>query len=155
MHELGIRGAPRGRSTVRTTLVAATGGRSADLVDRQFHTEAPNRLWVADLPYVKTHAGWVYVAFIIDVYSRYVVGWQASGSLGANVALDALEMAIWFRAGRAWTASSTTRVAGRNTWRSATRNVSPTLAWRGPLAPAETATTTPWLNRSKGSTRRR
>ncbi len=71
------------------------GGRPADLVDHQFHAEAPNRLWVADLTYVKAHAGWVYVAFILDVYSRFIVGWQASRSLGADLALDALEMAIW------------------------------------------------------------
>jgi putative transposase len=68
-------------------------------VDRQFHAEAPNRLWVANLTYVKAHAGWVYVAFIIDVYSRFIVGWQASRSLGADLALDALEMAIWARRG--------------------------------------------------------
>ncbi len=61
--------------------------------------EAPNRLWVADLTYVKTHSGWVYVAFILDVYSRFIVGWQASRSLGADLALDALEMAIWARHG--------------------------------------------------------
>jgi transposase InsO family protein len=86
--------------------------RPADLVDRQFHPEAPNRLWVADLTYVKTHTGWVYVAFIIDVYSRYIVGWQASRSLRADLALEALEMAIWARRGSAWTVSFTTRTAG-------------------------------------------
>jgi putative transposase len=99
MHELEIRGAVRGKSAVRTTIVGETSGRPADLVDRQFHAEAPNRLWVADLTYVKTHTGWVYVAFIIDVYSRFIVGWQASRSLGAELALDALEMAIWARRG--------------------------------------------------------
>jgi hypothetical protein len=80
MHALEIRGTVRGTATVRTTMGGQAGGRPADLVDRQFHAEAPNRLWVADLTYVKTHAGWVYVAFIIDVYSRYIVGWQASTS---------------------------------------------------------------------------
>ncbi len=99
MHALEIRGAVRGKSAVSTTIVGETGVRPADLVDRQFHAEAPNRLWVADLTYVKTHAGWVYVAFIIDVYSRFIVGWQASRSLGADLALDALEMAIWARRG--------------------------------------------------------
>ncbi len=99
MRALEIRGAVRGKSAVRTTIVGETGVRPADLVDRQFHAEAPNRLWVADLTYVKTHAGWVYVAFILDVYSRFIVGWQASRSLGADLALDALEMAIWARHG--------------------------------------------------------
>jgi putative transposase len=70
-----------------------------DLVDRNFVAPAPNRLWVADLTYVKTHTGWVYVAFIVDVFCRYVVGWQASRSLRTELALDALEMAIWARRG--------------------------------------------------------
>jgi hypothetical protein len=112
MHTLAIRGAVRGTPAVRTTLGGEAGWRPADLVERQFHAEAPNRLWVADLTYVKTHAGWVYVAFILDVYSRFIVGWQASQSLGADLAMDALEMAIWAAAGHAWTASSTTRIAG-------------------------------------------
>ena len=71
--------------------------RPPDLVDRQFRAPAPNRLWVADLTYVKTHSGWVYVAFVIDVFSRMVVGWQASRSLRSDLAIDALEMAIWNR----------------------------------------------------------
>ena len=61
---------------------------------------APNPLWVADLTYVKTHTGWVYIAFLIDVFSRFVVGWQASRSLRTELALDALEMAIWGRRGQ-------------------------------------------------------
>jgi putative transposase len=73
--------------------------RPADLVDRRFRAEAPNRLWVCDITYVKTHSGWVYVAFVIDVFSRRIVGWQVSRSLRADLALDALEMAIWARRG--------------------------------------------------------
>ncbi len=72
-------------------------GRPADLVERNFKAPAPNRLWVADLTYVKTHTGWVYVAFIIDVHSRFVVGWQASRSLRSDLAIDALEMAVFNR----------------------------------------------------------
>ena len=98
MRELGIRGVVRGK-IVRTTFGDEAAPRPADLVDRQFHATAPNRLWVADLTYVKTHSGWVYVAFVIDVFSRYVVGWQASRSLRTDLALDALEMAIWARRG--------------------------------------------------------
>ncbi len=77
MRDLGVRGVVRGK-TVRTTFGDEATERPADLVDRQFRAPAPNRLWVADLTYVKTHSGWVYVAFIIDVFSRSVVGWQAS-----------------------------------------------------------------------------
>jgi putative transposase len=95
MRDLGIVGAVRGK-TPRTT-VPGDGERAGDLVRRDFTAEAPNRLWVADLTYVKTHAGWVYVAFIIDVHSRFVVGWQASRSLRTDLALDALEMAIYAR----------------------------------------------------------
>ena len=98
MRALGIRGVVRGK-TVRTTFPDQAATRPADLVDRQFRAVAPNRLWVADLTYVKTHSGWVYVAFIVDVFSRYVVGWQASRSLRTDLALDALEMAIWARRG--------------------------------------------------------
>ncbi|MBO0747825.1 MAG: DDE-type integrase/transposase/recombinase, partial [Acidimicrobiaceae bacterium] len=68
--------------------------RPADLVNRNFRSSAPNRLWVADLTYVKTHSGWVYAAFVIDVFSRMVVGWQISPSLRSDLAIDALEMAV-------------------------------------------------------------
>jgi putative transposase len=98
MRDLGMRGVVRGK-TVRTTIGDEATERPADLVDRQFRAPAPNRLWVADLTYVKTHSGWVYVAFIVDVFSRYVVGWQASRSLRTDLALDALEMALWARRG--------------------------------------------------------
>jgi putative transposase len=99
MRQLGLRGVTRGK-TPRTTVVENRTERPADLVERRFATEAPNRLWVADLTYVKTHAGWVYVAFILDVFSRFIVGWQASRSLRTDLALDALEMAIFNRSDR-------------------------------------------------------
>lgn len=94
MRDMGLQGCRRGRTWVRTTTGDETLERPADLVERQFRAPAPNRLWVADLTYVKTHAGWVYVAFIVDVFSRRVVGWQASRSLRADLAIDALEMAV-------------------------------------------------------------
>jgi putative transposase len=97
MRTLGLRGVVRGKSNVRTTVTAETDHRPLDLVARQFRAPAPNRLWVADLTYVKTHRGWVYVAFVVDVCSRFVVGWQASRSLRTDLALDALEMALWAR----------------------------------------------------------
>ncbi|MCC5953359.1 MAG: IS3 family transposase [Acidimicrobiia bacterium] len=94
MRDLGLQGCRRGRIWVRTTEGDDRLDRPADLVERKFRAPAPNRLWVADLTYVKTHSGWVYVAFIIDVYSRMIVGWQASRSLRADLAIDALEMAV-------------------------------------------------------------
>jgi putative transposase len=100
MRELGLRGVVRGKPAVRTTVGDEASDRPADLVARQFRAPAPNRLWVADLTYVKTHSGWVYVAFIIDVFSRFVVGWQTSRSLRTDLALDALEMALWRRRAR-------------------------------------------------------
>jgi putative transposase len=100
MRKRGLRGMVRGRRGVRTTLPAAASERPADLVARQFQAPGPNRLWVADLTYVQTHIGWVYAAFIVDVFSRFVVGWQASRSLRADPALDALEMAQWARGAR-------------------------------------------------------
>jgi putative transposase len=97
MAEMGLQGCRRGRSFVITTEGDERLERPADLVEPTFKASAPNRLWVADLTYVKTHAGWVYVAFIIDVYSRMIVGWQASRSLRSDLAIDALEMAMFNR----------------------------------------------------------
>jgi putative transposase len=97
MRGLGIRGVVRGKAHGRTTVSDEASSRPLDLVARQFRAPAPNRLWVADLTYVKTHSGWVYVAFVVDVCSRFVVGWQASRSLRTDLALDALEMALWRR----------------------------------------------------------
>ncbi len=96
MRELGVRGAVRG-ATVRTTLPDGAAAWPADLVERDFRAAAPDRLWVTDLTYVRTFTGWVYVAFIIDVFSRRIVGWQLATHLRASLALDALEMAIWTR----------------------------------------------------------
>jgi putative transposase len=87
----------RGKTFTITTIGDERLERPRDLVERQFRAPAPNRLWVADLTYVKTFAGWVYVAFILDVYSRFIVGWQASRSLRSDLAIDALEMAVWNR----------------------------------------------------------
>ena len=97
MRANGLTGARRGKAFKVTTRSDDRQQRPADLVERRFRAPAPNRLWVADLTYVKTHAGWVYVAFIIDVYSRFIVGWQASRSLRSDLAIDALEMAVFNR----------------------------------------------------------
>jgi len=93
MRELGLAGVARGRVT-RTTVADEQVPRPADLVDRNFHTPAPNRLWVADLTYVRTWSGFVCVAFIVDAYSRRIIGWQIARSLRAELALDALKQAL-------------------------------------------------------------
>jgi putative transposase len=96
MDDLELSGVVRGKRK-RTTSPAEVSQRPADLVERNFTASAPNRLWVSDLTYVSTWSGFVYVAFVIDVFSRFIVGWRVSNSLHADLALDALEMAIWRR----------------------------------------------------------
>jgi putative transposase len=98
MRDLGLRGAMRGK-TRRTTTPDELAVRPADLVQRDFSAARPNELWVADITYVATWSGFVYTSFVIDAYSRFIVGWQASRSLRADLAIDALEMAIWHRSG--------------------------------------------------------
>jgi len=100
MRAAGLRGLLRDKSP-RTTRPAAETGRPADLVERDFTATGANELWVADLTYVRTAAGWVYAAFVLDVYSRMIVGWQVATSLYTDLALDALQMAIWRRGDRA------------------------------------------------------
>ena len=96
MRNLGLKGVVRGKPK-RTTVTDDTVDRPLDLVDRQFTADRPNRLWVADLTYVRTWSGFVYVAFVTDVFSRRIVGWQASRSLKTDLALNALEQAVWDR----------------------------------------------------------
>ena len=97
MRQMGLRGATRGKAFTVTTIPDESLARPRDLVKRDFTADAPNRLWLADITYVPTRAGFVYVAFITDVYSRRIVGWRASKSLETGLALDALEQAIWDR----------------------------------------------------------
>ena len=101
MADLGLHGIRRARSP-RTTRNAPREQCPADLVKRHFNAFRPNELWVTDIPpqaggapsYVRTFSGWVYVAFVTDVYSRRIIGWQTSTSLYTDLALDALEMAV-------------------------------------------------------------
>jgi transposase InsO family protein len=93
----GLRGIPREKTRKTTIGDGAETERPEDLVKRKFIATAPNQLWVADLTYVRTHAGWTYVAFVLDVFSRMVVGWQVSTSLRTDLALDALDMGLWAR----------------------------------------------------------
>ncbi|WP_411572763.1 IS3 family transposase [Streptomyces pluripotens] len=96
MRELGIQGAVRGKRVI-TTIPGGQAERAPDLVDREFVAGAPNRCWVADFTHVKTFAGVVYVAFVVDTFSRRIVGWSAATVKETVFVLDALEMAIWQR----------------------------------------------------------
>ena len=97
MGELGLRGVVRGRRS-KTTMGANELTRPADRVNRVFETNRPNALWVADLTYVATWRGFVYVAFVVDAYARRIVGWRVSDSLHTELALDALDQALYDRA---------------------------------------------------------
>jgi transposase InsO family protein len=98
MRELHLEGVRRGKPRRTTTPGTAAAG-PADLVKRDFSAGRPNQLWVADLTYVAAWSGFVYVAFVVDAFSRFIVGWRAARSLRTDLALDALEMAIWSRRG--------------------------------------------------------
>jgi transposase InsO family protein len=98
MRRRGLAGVVRGRKFTVTTRPDLAAARPPDLVTRQFTAERPNQLWVADLTYVATWRGFVYVAFVIDVFSRRIVGWRVSSSLRCDLALDALEQALYDRA---------------------------------------------------------
>jgi transposase InsO family protein len=98
MRSLGLHGVVRGRKC-RTTIADETAERPLDRVNRQFQASRPNQLWVADFTYVATWAGFVYVAFVIDVFARRIIGWRVARSMHAELVLDALEQAIWARSG--------------------------------------------------------
>ena len=97
MRALGLRGVVRGRAWTTTTHPDTAAPRPADLVQRQFTATRPNQLWVSDFTYVATWNGFVYVAFVIDVFARRIVGWRVSSSLRVDFVLDALEQAIYAR----------------------------------------------------------
>jgi putative transposase len=96
MRQLGLAGVRRGK-VKRTTIADPRAERAPDLVERRFVAERPNQLWVADFTYVASWAHTVYVAFVIDVYSRFIVGWRAATTMRTELVLDALEMSIWRR----------------------------------------------------------
>jgi putative transposase len=98
MRSLGLQGAVRGRKC-RTTIADDSAERPLDHVNRQFRAMRPNELWVADFTYVATWSGFVYVAFVIDVFARRIIGWRVARSMHAELVLDALEQAIWSRSG--------------------------------------------------------
>lgn len=96
MKAMGLKGVMRGKS-IRTTISNKSAPCPLDLVNRQFRADRPNALWVSDFTYVSTWQGWVYVAFVIDVFSRRIVGWKASSSAQTDFVLDALEQALYAR----------------------------------------------------------
>jgi transposase-like protein len=96
MRRLGLRGVIRGK-VVRTTISDARTACPLDQVNRQFKADRPNQLWVSDFTYVSTWQGWLYVAFVIDVFARRIVGWRVSSSMHTDFVLDALEQALYAR----------------------------------------------------------
>ena len=96
MRQEGLAGAVRG-TVKRTTIADPTAPRARDLVRRDFTQAAPDRLWVADITYVSTWSGWVYVAFVVDAFARRIIGWRCGSSMSTQLVLDALEQAVWTR----------------------------------------------------------
>ena len=97
MRRLGLQGVTRGPRKYWTTVSDDSQARPSDLVNREFSASRPNQLWVADITFVATWSGMVHVAFVIDVFARYIVGWRVSRSLKTDLVLDALEQALWSR----------------------------------------------------------
>ncbi len=96
MRRQGLRGVMRGK-VMRTTISDSKAACPLDRVNRQFKAERPNQLWVSDFTYVSTWQGWLYVAFVIDVFARRIVGWRVSSSMHTDFVLDALEQALYAR----------------------------------------------------------
>jgi putative transposase len=137
MRALGLVGASRGRAWITTTQSQPSAERPADLVDRQFTATRPNQLWVADFTYVATWRGFVYVALVIDVFARRIVGWRVSSSLVTDFVLDALEQAIYDRCGSTTTGlvhhsdRGTQYLSMRYTNRLADAGIAPSVGSRG------------------------
>jgi len=153
MRALGLRGVRRGKKC-RTTVPDERAVRPADLVCRRFAAARPDQLWVADFTYVRTWAGFCYAAFVIDVFSRMIVGWSLSSSLRTEMPLEALEMALWQRGGALPDlVHHSDRLNPASTPRSATRSVLPRPGSpRRSVLPA-TPTTTRWPSPRSASTR--
>ena len=154
MKALGLRGVVRGK-TFKTTIPDELADRRQDRVNRTFTVSRPNALWVADLTYVATWRGLVFVAFVIDAFARRIVGWRVSSSLRSDIALDALEQALYdrrFAEGEELIHHSdhgVQYVSIRYTERLAEAGIEPSVG------SVEILTTTPSPKRSSGSTRPR
>ena len=143
MVDLGLRGVMRAKRK-RTTIPEEAAPRPADLVQRNFRAAGPNRIWVCDFTYVWTRLGFLYVAFVVDVFSRRIVGWRLSPSMRTELTLDALEVAIWSRGGVELKGlihhSDQGSQAGPSATASGWRRSGRSPRWD----PAGTPTTTPW-----------
>lgn len=148
MRKLGLRG-----KVVRTTIGDAKAPCSLDRVNRQFRAERPNQLRVSDFTYVSTWQGWLYVAFVVDVFARHIVGWRVSSSMRTDFVLDALEQALYARQPERdgslvrHSDGGSQYVSIRYTERLAEAGIEPSVGSKG------TATTTPWPRPSTRSTR--
>jgi putative transposase len=137
MRDMGLAGVVRGRAWITTTQSGPAAARPRDLVDRQFTATRPNQLWVSDFTYVATWHGFVYVAFVIDVFARRIVGWRVSSSLHTDFVLDALEQAIYDRCGTGPTGlihhsdRGTQYLSMRYTDRLADAGIAPSVGSRG------------------------
>ena len=142
MAKAGIQGARRTKR-VRTTRRDPSAGRHPDLVKRQFTAAAPNRLWVTDLTFVATWAGVAYVCFIVDAFSRMIVGWRVASHMRTPIVLDAIEMARWSRGTHTTPICAATATPDPSSPRFATANGSPRSAPSPRSARSATPTTTP------------
>jgi transposase InsO family protein len=137
MRDLGLAGVVRGRAWTTTTQSTPTAHQPPDLVERRFSATRPNQLWVSDFTYVATWRGFVYVAFVVDVFARRIVGWRASSSLATDFVLDALEQAIYDRGQRTTTGlvhhsdRGTQYLSMRYTDRLADAGIAPSVGSRG------------------------
>lgn len=157
MRTEGLRGISRAKGP-RTTIPGRGPDTRPDLLDRDFQAPAPDRVWVADITYCWTFAGWVYAAFVVDVYSRRVVGWQLSKSLRTDLALDALEMGPWTRAHAGRDTTGVIAHSDKGVQYLAVRYTRSTrfskLSWSATRAPGRASTTSssPSRSTSTGST---
>lgn len=146
MRPLALRGAVRGRAWTHTTVPEPAMERPRDLVERHFMATRPHQRWVADLTYVATWRGFVYVAFVIEVFSRRIVGWRVAPSVRRDLALDALDQALCERPPMTARALCITAIVACNIYRSATPSGSRKPASSDRLAAAATPTTMPSRN---------
>ena len=152
MRSMGLRGVMRGK-VVRTTVGDAKATCPLDRFNRQFRAERPNQLWVSDFTYVPTWQGWLYVAFVIDVIARRIVGWRVSSSMRTDLVLDALSRPCTRGNPSAMAALFATLTGARNTSASAIASGWPRPASSRPWAAGATATTTLWPRPSTACTR--
>ena len=152
MRRLGLRGVIRGK-VVRTTTSDAKAPCPLDRVNRQFRAERPNQLWVSDFTYVSTWQGWQYVAFVIDVYARRIVGWRVSSSMRTDFVLDALEQALYARRPERDGSLTHHSDRGLNMSAFATPSGWPRQALSPRWVAMVTVTTTPWQRPSTACTR--